>query len=363
MAAPKNLITKLTLREVSLVDDPDNAEATVEIVKGRGAEQIAAVLDKMRTFADGFAARRRWGDANEIASKARDAVDALQSSVMSIFDDGAITDKRTAIAGEVAQAKAAMNEILGTYAVLKSAGGDDADDDAGSALAHAFRETIMDIEKIQASLEAAEEAVTKSNAKVEEVTAEMTKLKDQLAAKDAEIAKLKAGPKEGADDGEDIFKGMSAAAKEAFIKLQKSADANAAALARLEMEKQASESITKARTDGLPSPEKTGPLLIRIEKGQTTADDVKLVTELLKGAGEKMRASPILKVVGSRGAEDAGSAEAELNAKADEIQKASGGKLTFQQAYGQAIEQNAALYDRYTIEKRRKALAVGDDGE
>src|SRR5262245_61740480 len=112
MSAAPRLLRITKLGEVSLVDDPDNARATIEIIKKKGVpcddctsagaceksgKCMADMMAKARSFTDIFATRRMWSELYIAANKARDAVDALQSAVGSIMDDPNITDKRAAM--------------------------------------------------------------------------------------------------------------------------------------------------------------------------------------------------------------------------------------------------------------------------
>lgn len=85
----------------------------------------------------------------------------------------------------------------------------------------------------------------------------------------------------------------------------------------------------------------------------TTADDATMLETMLKAAGEQGKTAALFKALGSDTAVD-GEPEAMLKAKADEIEKAAEGKLTKEQAYAKAVEQNPTLYTAY-VAKRRSA--------
>jgi hypothetical protein len=237
---------------------------------------------------------------------------------------------------------------------------DDMDDDDGdmaqrgrramaksAAPAAALRQEFeMDLEELSKSLEAAE-------AKLDELEKANAGLTDVVKAKDARIAELegtiaKAADPAAADDA--FLKSLPEVAREAIVKARK-AEADAKAELQKARDKQDAEAaIAKAKALGFGNADEVGPLLVRVAKGMTTADDAQALEKLLKSAGEIAGASPLFKAMGAAAAVEGDPAEL-LKAKADEIQKANTG-MTYEAAYAKAVDQNPALYGAY-VNKRR----------
>jgi len=141
--------------------------------------------------------------------------------------------------------------------------------------------------------------------------------------------------------------------KEAEAKLadvQKRAAEAEASLDKMRDEKDTADAIAKAKSLNFGKAEEVGPLLMRVNKGLTTAADAELLERLFKAAGEQGKVTHLFKSVGSDVAVD-GDPEVLIKAKAGEIQKANNG-MTFEQAYAKAMEENPSLYNAY-IAKRR----------
>jgi hypothetical protein len=174
---------------------------------------------------------------------------------------------------------------------------------------------------------------------------EAEKARDK-AIKDLDEVK-KSGPEEVLKIGEKEIK-KSAVGADAFEALKAQNEV---------IEKQRDEAdlvqyINKARTEmpHLPGkPEEIGKALREISKIDKTVADV--ITAALK-AGEAALAEAT-KAAGD-GGKDEQTAEAQLVAKAKEIQKATSG-LSYEDAYERALEQNPALYTQYEAEKRKAA--------
>ena len=283
-----NELTGMEITEISLVDEPANEDAKVVIVKSKGAAQPVTMQ-------------------------------------------------------AVAAAIAAAMEDLAPEIVAKAAESFSADSNAAAMAAAMIQETVMDMEAIQAALEAAEAA------KAEAETA-LAKARADLAAKDAEIAKLKTPPAPEPSE-EEILKGLP----ESIRKRLEEGKAAEVALAKAKEKDEVDGMIAKAKSLKAGEPEKFGEFLHRIAKGKTTEADVALLEAALAPLVAAMEKSPLFKSLGvpPGGKEaDLDDPQAALQAKADEIHKAAGGKLTPAQAYTQAMDENPDLYDAF-IAKRR----------
>lgn len=198
---------------------------------------------------------------------------------------------------------------------------------------------------------------------LDEAVTKMEALEAALAAKDAEIAELKksaGGASAGSDD--DVLKGLSPGARALVEKAQKQAADAQAAIEKMQDERDTEMFVAKAAGfKVLPvKPEEFGLVLKRIARGKTTAEDVIEIERVLKAADEIGGKTGILKSIGRSGgsAEGGATAEARLQAKADEIHKAEGGKISKAAAYSKATEANPELYREYLAEHRAAAKAA-----
>lgn len=294
-----NKLTDMEIQEISLVDEPANEDARVVIVKAKA---------------------------------------------------GSVTDSPVSMA-MIAGAVLAAIEALAPQIVEKAmAEGFSADPDAAMAAASIIKEVVMDAESVTNALEKAEADIVALTKRAEDAEAALKDLQDVIKAKDDEIAKLAAGkPAEG--DEEEVLKALP----ESIRKRLEAAEADARS-AREEIQKakdaaEMAEAIAKAKALQMGDPEKIGGLLLRIRKGATTVADADEIEAVLKSAAEIAAKSPLFKAIGSAAAVD-GDPEDLLKAKADEIMKASDGKISFAQAYDKALTDNPALYSAYVAKRR-----------
>lgn len=228
----------------------------------------------------------------------------------------------------------------------------------------AMQKCSMDAKKSAASaasttevgmtLEEAQAALTKAQGEIASVTKErdeaLTKAKDlesQVSAKDGEIAKLKNPPSD-----EDVLKALPEPVRKMVEESTARAKAAEEAVAKMAAEREESESIAKAKELGVGDPTVLGPVLMRIGKGKSTADDQKLIEQLLKASRNQSQVAALFKTVGSGDKTEADPHE-QILAKANELKKADPA-LTDAQAYTKAVEQNPDLYQSY-VNKRRSA--------
>lgn len=217
------------------------------------------------------------------------------------------------------------------------------------------QEIAMDLEALSKSLEEAEARLDELSKSNEAAIAKAADLEGVVKAKDARIAELEGTIAKAADPAsadEAFLKSLPEPAREAILKARK-AEADARAELQKARDKQDAETaIAKAKAIGFGNADEVGPLLMRVAKGATTADDAAALETLLKSAGEIASKSPLFKAMGSAAAVDGDPAEM-LKAKAEEIQKANT-SMTYEAAYTKAVEQNPALYGAY-VQKRRAA--------
>jgi DNA repair exonuclease SbcCD ATPase subunit len=386
-------IVDLVLKEVSLVDDPANGHAVVEIVKMRGrsrvddvAKRLAAIRDaiaKAKGFkacddctnpeackaagacalagvdksAKSFEDAMRAIEARRAAAKAMsalwDAFDALRDSIDSIVTDEAVKDKKAAVAESVDQFKIALDDIAPQPAVAKAlAEGLSADP---AALAAFNGATTMTLEELQKALETAETNLADLK-KAQDGHADIVK------AKDAEIAKMKgeidglkaeiAKSKEKTAEPDDVFKSLPAAAREAIEKANKDAAEAKDKVEKMQTAQAEAEAIAKAKGFGVADPDKLGPVLVRVAKGKSTAEDAALIEKAFAGLAEIAKDSKLFKSIGTgTGRETADDPEANLAKAVEDIRK-SEPKLTKEQAVAKAMEANPGLYDAFVANRR-----------
>lgn len=307
-------IVSLEISEISLVDDPANEDAKVEIVKMAKPKAV------------------------NMADVANDLLTAISELAPEIVEK-------------------ALN--VGSYP---------ANSEAASTAEAILKETLMDIEKLAKSLEDADAKIEKmqadleaAKAKTEEITKRAEKAEADLKAANEKIEKgAKAGEAEETD--EDILKSLPEAVRKRFedmnSRLEKAEKDRAEEIekaAKLTEDREVSEAIEKARKLGAPDPDKVGPMLRRIAKGKTTEEDLKVVEAIIKqNAAIEVKLPDLFKSIGSAVAVE-GDPEEILKVKADEIKKAKP-ELSAAQAYDEALQQNPAIYAAY---KAKRHPAVG----
>ncbi|MDI6814378.1 MAG: hypothetical protein QMD10_12730 [Desulfitobacteriaceae bacterium] len=171
---------------------------------------------------------------------------------------------------------------------------------------------------------------------------------EQLKVKVAELEK-KLAEKDQPNKDDDIWKGVNPEIRKRMEELEKRAK-EAEELAKKEREERITkEFIAKAAAfQGLPvKPEEFGPVL------KTLAEkDPEVYTKIegvLKAADEAITKGALFKELGRASYGDEGSALAKLEAKAEEIRK-SDSRLTKEQAFVKACEENPELYAQYRRE-------------
>lgn len=239
----------------------------------------------------------------------------------------------------------------------------------------------MPKEPTQQELNALTEAVTKAEEALGELTlaneelvakndqnaTEIARLNGLLAERDATIAKHAGG--EPQDDITKALGELPEPIAKMFKAMQTRVDAAEAVIAKQADEKVAGEYITKAAAfDKLPTTaEKLGPLLMRVQKGMTTAADGEELERLLKaaqeaigtgggeggdGKGGKGGKGDRTTVIG-KGHVEAGDAEARIASAVVELRK-SDTSLTPEEAEAQVLMDQPELYEAYIAERNAR---------
>jgi len=307
-------LTDMEIHEISLVDEPANEDARVVIVKAK---------------------------------------------------NGADPSKPSSVAKVAGAVLAAIEEMSPQIVERAMAEGFSADPDAAAAATAILQETVMDMEAVTKALEDAEAKLDMLEKRATEAEAALQAKDEVIKAKDAELAELvakgkskkadmKADDDETAEDDEDeVMKSLP----ESIRKRLAEADALREEVRKANEKAELDAHIAKAKALGAADADAVGGLLLRVAKGTTTQDDAKALEDLLKSAKAVDDKSPLFKSLGTSAAVD-GDPEAILKAKADEIVTKSSGKLTFAQAYDQALQENPGLYTAFIAKRRTPPAAA-----
>lgn len=242
-----------------------------------------------------------------------------------------------------------------------------ADPDAAAAATAILQETVMDMEAVTKALEDAEAKLDTLEKRAADAEAALEAKDAIIKAKDAELAEIRKGKgykkadakdDDNSDTDEDdkdeddaeVMKSLP----ESIRKRLAEADALRVEVQKAKDKAELDEHIAKAKALGAADADKVGGLLMRVAKGMTTQDDAAALEDLLKSAKAVDDKSPLFKSVGTAAAAE-GDPEAILKSKADEIVAKSGGKLTFAQAYDQALTENPSVYNDYIAKRRAPA--------
>lgn len=327
---PKNELTDMEITEISLVDEPANDDARVVIVKAKSKPPMDEEADPDEAEPD--------GDEDDAEEEAEEEAEKPKGKGKMMKSAAPLSAAR--VAGAILTA---INELSPQIVEKALAEGFSANSEAASMAEEIIKETIMDITQLSKALE---EAEAKMEALEKRASDAETALKD---ANDT-IAKAKATAPQEEPNEEEVLKSLP----EAIRKRLEKAKEDEAVIAKMAADAEEKEAIAKARDLKVAEPEKVGPLLLRIAKGKTTAEDAKMIEVVLKQHAAISAASPLFKSIGSAAAVE-GDPEEILKAKAAEIQKGSDGKMTFAQAYDEALKQNPSVYDAYIAKRRAPA--------
>lgn len=296
-------LTDMTIDEISLVDDGANEGAKVLIVKAKSKPPVN-VDEEL--------------DPNEEEND-NDA------------DDKGM--KKSAHSGQAAS------------------GGNPVNPDAADLAAASLKEFRMDIETLSKALEDAEAKLTALEKRASDAETALVDAEAVIKAKDAEIAEITKAAEPTGDD--EIIKSLPESIRKRLEDADAAAKAAAEEVAKMKEQTETAEYIAKAKALGAGDADKLGGLLMRVAKGKTTEEDAATFETMLKAANAQGQVAALFKSVGSDSAVDGNPGDL-LQAKADEIHKAADGKMTKEQAYAKAMDENPELYTAY-VSKRRSA--------
>lgn len=260
---------------------------------------------------------------------------------ISLVDDGANEDARVVI----------VKAKSGQTGQAAPGGFDPSNPDAADMAAASIKEFEMDIETLSKALDDAEAKLAALEKRASDAEASLKDAEEVIKSKDDQITEITKAANPPSDD--EVMKGLPESIRKRLEDAEAVAKAAQEEVVKAKAAQEASEYIAKAKSLGAPDAEKVGGLLLRVAKGTTTADDAATLETMLKAANAQGQTAALFKALGSDTAADA-EPEAMLKAKADEIEKAAEGKMTKEQAYAKAVEQNPALYTAY-VTKRRSA--------
>ncbi len=312
-------LTDMSIDEISLVDDPANEQARVVIVKAKGGKKAAPKEDIEPM--DDDEEDEEDADAVQLMARVKKAIDGL--------------------APRVAQ----------TLAGIPSA-----DTDAADTAAASLKEFVMDIETLSKSLEDAEVKLAALAKRADDAENALTDASEVIKAKEAEIDALTNAAPHGEDtpaQDDEVLKSLPEAIRKRLQDSEAKANAAEAEIAKMRDAADLATAIAKAKELNVGDPAVVGPLLMRVGKGQTTADDVVVMERLLKGVSAVADESALFKSIGSDASGDS-EPEDVLKSKAADILKANSG-MTFEQAYAKAMDENPALYSAYVSKSKRRA--------
>ena len=335
----KNELTDMEITEISLVDEPANDDARVVIVKAKsGFKPCDDCKDPKGCMAKGKCGVEKSMDGDEDDMAGDEDPDEMKGKGKMMKSAAPISAAK--VAGAILTA---ITELSPQIVEKALAEGFSANSEAADMAEEIIKETIMDITQLSKALEEAE-------AKMEVLEKRASDAETALQDANDTIAKAKAEEAPVEPDEEEVLKSLP----EGIRKRLEKAKADEAVIAKMAADAEEKEAIAKARDLKVAEPEKVGPMLLRIAKGKTTAEDAKAIETLLKQNAAITAASPLFKSIGSAAAVD-GDPEEILKAKASEIQKGSDGKMTFAQAYDEALKQNPSVYDAYIAKRRAPA--------
>ena len=332
-----NELTDMEITEISLVDEPANNDARVVIVKAKsGFKPCDDCKDPKGCMAKGKCAVTKSMDGDEDDMDEEDDMEEAKGRMKK----SAAPISAAKVAGAILTA---ITELSPQIVEKALAEGFSANSEAADMAEEIIKETIMDMTTLSKALEEAE-------AKMEALEKRASDAETALKEANDTIAKAKAAEPAAEPSEEEVLKSLP----EAIRKRLEKAKEDEATIAKMAAEAEEKEAIEKARSMKVSEPEKIGPMLLRIAKGKSTADDAKAIEAILKQNAAIIEKAPIFKSIGTAAAVE-GDPEEILKAKATEIQNASEGKLTYAQAYDEALKRNPSIYDAYIAKRRAPA--------
>lgn len=215
--------------------------------------------------------------------------------------------------------------------------------------------------KLEADLKAAEELATEEQKKREAAEAKVKALELDLAkskltpeAADKKIEALEAEVKLARMSPEERKKAERASLPES---VRKQLEDNETQIAKMVEERDAATFEKRAGDLGLAgvSPAKLGPVLKRIAKGQSNAEDLADLETLLKAFGARQKMGKLFEEFGKGGFESGEPrSDTKVMARAKELQKADP-KLNIADAITKVLAEDPSLQDAYLAESRGQA--------
>lgn len=332
-----NELTDMEITEISLVDEPANDDARVVIVKAKsGFKPCDDCKDPKGCMAKGKCAVMKSMDGDEDDMDEEDDMEEAKGRMKK----SAAPISPAKVAGAILTA---ITELSPQIVEKALAEGFSADSDAAGMAEEIIKETIMDMTTLSKALEEAE-------AKMEALEKRASNAETALKEANDTIAKAKAAEPAAEPSEEEVLKSLP----EAIRKRLEKAKEDEATIAKMAADAEEKEAVEKARSMKVAQPEKVGPMLLRIAKGKSTADDAKVIEAILKQNAAIIEKAPIFKSIGTAAAVE-GDPEEILKAKAAEIQNASEGRMSFAQAYDEALKRNPSIYDAYIAKRRAPA--------
>lgn len=319
-------LTDMEITEISLVDEPANEAARVELFKSK----------------KGSVCKDDEKDPNE---KEPDG---------DPDDEGkpkGAKGKKVPMA-KVAGAVLAAIDGLSDEIVAKALAGEFADNpDAAEAAAFIIKETVMDLQQLQKALGDAEGRIAELEKRATEAEAAVAAKDEVIKAKDAELDKLAADNQ----TEDEILKSLPEPIRKRIEEAELAKKKADETIEKMKAEAEEKAAIEKAKGFAVGiAPEVLGPLLARVAKGRSSEADAAELERIFKSVKAVSDRSPLFKSIGSDKPVE-GDPEQILVAKAKEIEAANPG-LSYAQAYDRALAQNPEVYTAY-IAKRRPAAA------
>lgn len=258
---------------------------------------------------------------------------------ISLVDDGANEDARVVI----------VKAKFGHPDHAAQGGVDPSNPDAADMAAASIKEFEMDIETLSKALDDAEAKLVALEKRAGDAEASLKDAEEVIKSKDDQIAEITKAANPPSD--EEVMKGLPESIRKRLEDAEAIAKAAQEEVVKAKAAQEAAEYIAKAKSLGATDADKVGGLLLRVAKGTTTADDAATLENMLKAANAQGQTAALFKAMGSDSSVDA-KPEEMLKAKADEIEKAACGKMTKEQAYAKAMEENPSLYSAYVSNRR-----------
>lgn len=371
--AEENWLVNLDIGEVSLVYDPMNPLALVEIMKSKkgdddDGDEGSPALARMVAVVKEAHAR---STAQKVLRDIFDNFGALRDNLNATLLDSSLTDvqKTKKLASFFDEYRESLDKLVPDAVIAKSVAETMASITKGDDPDVILKEIAMNAEQLADALATAETTIATLTGQVATLTKGKDEAESRIKVLESEVVVLKGKDPDAPDEVK--YAGMSPTA----IAKMKSVEADLA-LANAAIAKSADEAGIREKVDLLkgkqvPKFTEVGAALYRISKGKglaarvesidgkdvTIPSDVEVIEQALVAKAQAAKVS--LKVVGqdniskgNDGDDDdaSGSAGDKLKAAAATIAKGKG--ISVDAAMSQAMDENPELYTAYMREKR-----------